>query len=146
MKGNISLKEFILGVKRELLEAAEEGSKNPFLQLNQVELEAEFGIETSAAVEGGFSVFVKAKADAGASQSHKVKLVFTPIKGDLGFQYFLPNVTGVPDGTESDTMPPILPTRQGGPYFHVYPRAMPVVDMDAFVQEAVRKALADKDV
>jgi len=79
MEGGISLKKFILGVKQELQEASAEGSDNPFLELTQVELETEFSLETSGGVEGGFSFFVKASAEAGASQSHKVKLIFSPI-------------------------------------------------------------------
>ncbi len=82
MEGNISLKKFILGVKQELQDASAEGSKNPFLELTQVELEAEFSLEASGGVEGGFSFIVKAKADAAASQSHKVKLIFSPLSID----------------------------------------------------------------
>jgi len=58
MKGMISLKDFILGVKKELQEASTEGSKNPFLELTQVELEAEFSLDATASAEGGFKFLV----------------------------------------------------------------------------------------
>lgn len=48
----ISLKEFITGVKQELQEASAEGAKNPFLELTQVELKAEFGMDAKASAEG----------------------------------------------------------------------------------------------
>ena len=79
MEGMISLKKFILGVKRELQEASAEGSKNPFLELTQVELEAEFSLDATASAEGGFKFLVKVGGETSASQSHKVKLIFSPI-------------------------------------------------------------------
>lgn len=77
MEGGISLKDFILGVKKELQAASAEGSVNPFLELTQVELEAEFGLDAKGGV--GFDFFVKVDGETTAKQLHKVKLVFSPI-------------------------------------------------------------------
>lgn len=82
MEGNISLKQFILGVKKELQEASKEGSQDPFLQLDTVELEAEFALDAKLAAEGKFCFFMKVEGETGGHQSHKVKLVFSPIKNN----------------------------------------------------------------
>ncbi len=145
MKGHISLKDFILGVKKELQEASSEGSKNPFLELNQVELEAEFGLETSAGVEGGFSFFVKANVEAGASQSHKVKLIFSPINNNFMFAVSPSAHTDKSTGEsragllQSDSASP----NPRGPYFITYPdfRLTGNMDVDEIVNKAVSEAM-----
>ncbi len=138
MKGNISLKDFILGVKKELQEASSEGSANPFLELNQVELEAEFGLETSAGVEGGFSFFVKATAEAGASQSHRVKLIFSPVQNNI--MLALPPselqageiIAGQLAGGAA---------KPHGPYFITYPDFRFTGNVDEIVEKAVSEAI-----
>lgn len=147
MKGNISLKDFILGVKKELQDASAEGAKNPFLELNQVELEAEFSLETSGGVEGGFSVFVKASIEEGATQSHKVKLIFSPIRNNFMFDISQPDSTDQTPGATSGLLPGIAP-RQGspkpsGPYFNIHPgvRIVPEIDMDEIIKRAVGEAV-----
>jgi hypothetical protein len=143
VKGNISLKDFILGVKKELQDASAEGAKNPFLELNQVELEAVFGLETAGRVEGGFSVFVKAEAKVDASQSHKVKLIFSPIRSNFMFDVAQPDPT---DQTPGEIFGPLSGSspRQGspkpsGPFFNIYPgvRIVPEVDVDEIIRRAV---------
>ena len=140
MEGNISLKDFILGVKKELQEASSEGSANPFLELNQVELEAEFSLETSAGVEGGFSFFVKANAGAGASQSHKVKLIFSPVHNNILFA--LPP-SEQPTQNAGEPIPGLLPigAKPHGPYFIAYPDFKFTGNVDEIVEKAVNEAL-----
>lgn len=75
MKGNISLKDFIKGVKEELISSLD--NETPFFEINDVQLEVSFGVEVEA--EAGFKFFVfDAKAKGGASQSHKVTINLTP--------------------------------------------------------------------
>jgi hypothetical protein len=87
MEGKISLKNFILGVKNELQDAAAEGSKNPFLELTHVELEAEFDLDATASAEGSFGFFVKASGETSASQAHRVKLIFSPISANNAMMF-----------------------------------------------------------
>lgn len=147
MKGNISLKDFILGIKKELQDASAEGAKNPFLELNQVELEAEFGLETSGSVEGGFSFFVKAAAEGGASQSHKVKLIFSPIRSNFIFDIANPDSTDQTPGTLFDPLSGNAAThgspKSPGPYFNTYPgvRIVPEIDMDEIIRRAVGETM-----
>lgn len=156
MEGGISLKKFILGVKRELQEASAEGSENPFLELTQVELETEFSLETTGGVEGGFSFFVKASAEAGASQSHKVKLIFSPISIDNTIMYETspssptnqpPNpASGTPfkknSGPTFVTIPPLAgntrqPQKPTGVYFMPHVVFDPKIDIEEIVKQAL---------
>ena len=77
MKGKISLSAFIDGVKNELIDSAKKGSEKPFFVLEDVELEAEFGVE----VEGktGFKFFVDLEGKASGTQTHRVKLRLKPL-------------------------------------------------------------------
>lgn len=151
MEGNISLKKFIFGVKRELQEASVEGSGNPFLELTQVELEAEFGLETSGGVEGGFSFFVKATADAGASQSHRVKLIFSPIKNNIMFAVSPPESTDQVTGETTYQLPSNSakpsPQTPRGPYFSVLPdfQFAPKINVDEIVKKAISEAMRELD-
>lgn len=77
MKGNISLKEFIDDVKKELIEASK--SDSPFFIMDEVELEVSFGLNAKGKAGGKFVVF-ELGAEANASQMHKVKLKLTPYK------------------------------------------------------------------
>lgn len=77
MKGNISLKEFIDDVKKELMEASE--SDSPFFTMDEVELEVSFGLNAKGKAGGKFVVF-ELGAETNASQMHKVKLRLTPYK------------------------------------------------------------------
>jgi hypothetical protein len=80
MKGRISLKDFILGVKQELIVAAEEGSKAPFFELKEVELKAKFSLEIEAGVEGGpLGLFLKLTGGTKTEQVHEVVIKFAPI-------------------------------------------------------------------
>lgn len=111
MEGGISLKEFILGVKEELLNASAEGSKNPYLELNNVELEAEFELDLTGGVGGGLGIFVKAKIEGSAKQSHKVKLIFSPIKtasGDGTVYYLEPPFYKVSPATPTTPVEPLV--------------------------------------
>ena len=147
MEGGISLKDFILGVKKELQEASAEGSKNPFLELAQVELEAEFGLDAEALAEGGFKFLVKVGGKASASQSHKVKLVFSPIKSSLAFAISPTDPTDYP---ASFFPPPPSPGKSGqttphGPYvFHVPGEISRTIDIDEIVEQAILKSQLSK--
>jgi hypothetical protein len=143
MKGNISLKDFILGVKKELQDASAEGAKNPFLELNQVELEAEFGLEISGGVEGKFSFFVKATAEAGASQSHKVKLIFSPIRNNVMFSVAPSDSTDQTSGTPIEPFSITSASSGPGPYFHSYPaiRIGPDIDVDELVRKTIDETI-----
>lgn len=147
MKGNISLKDFILGVKKELQDASAEGGKNPFLELNQVELEAVFGLETSGSVEGGFSVFVRADAKVDASQSHKVRLVFSPIRDNVMLSMAPADSPDQASGTLVDSLPggatrSMVPEPPGR-YFYTHRGLgfVPGFDVDEIVRKAVGEAM-----
>lgn len=79
MKGKIDLKDFILGVKEELVQASKEGSQKPFFELTEVEMEASFSLEASAEAKGGFKFLVSIQGGTNAEQSHTVTLKFKPI-------------------------------------------------------------------
>lgn len=121
MQGGINLKAFILGVKQELVEASEEGRKDPRFELAEMELEAEFSLEASAEAEGGFRFLVKVAGEAKGAQTHKVRLLFRPLSGDHGpdkeadFPFFISTVTpGGPLTLDKITIPepgkePVIP-------------------------------------
>ena len=75
MKGNISLKEFIEDVKKELRDSVNDN--DPFFIMGDVELEVSFGLDAEA--KAGAKLFV---LDVGgstkATQTHKVKLTLSP--------------------------------------------------------------------
>ena len=76
MKGKISLKDFIVEVKNELLAAVDD--ENPILAPKEVELEVAFGLDASA--KAGSKLFViELGGETKANQLHRVKLVLTPI-------------------------------------------------------------------
>lgn len=75
MKGNISLKDFIEDVKKELLEASK--SESPFFTMDEVELEVSFALDAQAKAGGKFIVF-DIGAETKASQMHKIRLKLTP--------------------------------------------------------------------
>ena len=80
MKGRISLKDFIQGVKAELIDAAETSNGPAAFELTEVELEAQFVLDVAAKAEGAFAFFVKVGAETSASQTHKVKIKMRPLK------------------------------------------------------------------
>jgi len=80
MKGRISLKEFIHGVKMELLDASESASGPAAFEMTEIELEAEFVLDATAKAEGTFAFFVKVEGGVSTSQSHKVKVKMRPLK------------------------------------------------------------------
>lgn len=142
MKGGISLKDFILGVKEELKEASTEGSKNPFLELTQVELEAEFGLDAKASGEGGFKFLVKIGGETTASQLHKVKLIFSPINDNVAFALAPTDYTSISsDSTPKPTIDITGHNPPSKPYvFHI--PSVPVIgksDIDEIVNEAILK-------
>jgi hypothetical protein len=78
MEGGISLSDFIIGVKNELIQASEKGGKDtPLLELTEVELEANFVLGVSA--KGGMDFFVKVEGDTSATQTHRVKIKMKPL-------------------------------------------------------------------
>lgn len=152
MKGGISLKDFILGVKKELQEASTEGSKNPYLQLTQVELEAEFSLDAKALAEGSLMFLVKLGGETTASQLHKVKLIFSPIKNDVMFAVSPSDSTGETLDPDTGTFT-IKPSRSGKPkppgsYYFMLPNIgiNQAVDVDEIVKKAIFEAgLSNKD-
>jgi hypothetical protein len=80
MKGRISLKEFIHGVKQELLDASDNATGPAAFEMTEIELEAEFVLEATAKAEGSFAFFVKVEGGASTSQSHKVTVKMRPLK------------------------------------------------------------------
>ncbi|MDX7900058.1 trypco2 family protein [Aeromonas media] len=77
MKGNISLKDFIDDVKKELIEASK--TKSPFFLMDEVELEVSFGLSAHGKAGGRFVVF-ELGAEIDSSQVHRVKLKLIPYK------------------------------------------------------------------
>ncbi|BDV43993.1 hypothetical protein GURASL_29160 [Geotalea uraniireducens] len=77
MKGGISLKEFIADVKKELI-AAQAPHDTAFLELQNVELEVAFTLDTTGEAKARFIV-VDVGADIRTSQVHRVKLCFKPL-------------------------------------------------------------------
>ena len=80
MKGNIDLKDFIIGVNNELISASRNRADEQFFELTEVEMEASFSLEAGAEAEGGFNFFVNVKGNASAEQSNKVLLRFKPLQ------------------------------------------------------------------
>ncbi|HCE1494280.1 hypothetical protein P3576_20200 [Vibrio parahaemolyticus] len=75
MKGNISLKDFITDVKKELKSAI--NNEDPFFLLGDVELEVSFALNAKAKGSAKL-VVVDVGGDVEAAQTHKVKLTLTP--------------------------------------------------------------------
>lgn len=80
MKGNIDLKDFIRGVKEELVDASTKGDKKPFFELTEVEMEAQFSLKASAEAEGKIQFLIKLAGKAEAGQNHRVLLKFRPLR------------------------------------------------------------------
>ena len=131
MKGRISLKDFIHGVKRELIDTSATAEGDPAFEMTEVELEAEFVLEASAKIEGGFAFFVKAEGGTAASQTHKVKITLRPLKKDpaIGFgtgtnametlELKLPITSFI--GSPVFLKSPAIYPQQGFPYVHFDP-------------------------
>jgi len=81
MKGKISLKDFIHQVRDELVNAQDE-SKEPFYELEDVELEVAFALEAKGGAKGKL-VVLELGGETKASQTHKVKLKLKPLKKDM---------------------------------------------------------------
>lgn len=79
MKGNISLKEFISQVSKELRNCQSRDPDNAFFELKGVTLEVSFTLDSSIKGSGKFIV-VDVGADAKASQVHRVTLQLDPQK------------------------------------------------------------------
>jgi Trypsin-co-occurring domain 2 len=73
MKGNISLKEFIHQVRDELVEA-QDLSKEPFYELDTVQLEVSFVLDITGGAKARL-VVVELGGETKASQTHKVTLM-----------------------------------------------------------------------
>ena len=98
MNGNISLEDFILEVKEELVRAQSKNRDDAFYELHEVHLEVAFALDSSVEGKAKFLVLgVGGKVNA--SQTHKVTLHFKPLvrsaegtrpskpgPGDLDFQ------------------------------------------------------------
>lgn len=80
MTKRISLKGFIEDVKNELREATD--NDEHFFTLDTVELEVTFGLDTKAKV-GARLFVIDFGGEEKASQTHKVKLVLTPLPEDI---------------------------------------------------------------
>lgn len=131
MKGRISLKDFIHGVKRELLETSASTEGNAAFEMTTVELETEFVLEASAKVEGGFAFFVKAEGGTSASQTHKVKITLRPLKSGAAigfgagqattesFEFKAPTVSAI--GAPMFVSSPDSYPQNGFPYVHFDP-------------------------
>lgn len=123
----ISLKDFIQGVKKELISASEAGAANPILELTQLELEAEFSVAASANADGGFELFLKVGGEATASETRRVKMIFTPLKQQpvINFENKA-TITGGFEGGWPSGKPPLGPASSssggfGGVYMIVKP-------------------------
>jgi hypothetical protein len=77
MKGHISLESFIRQVKEELV-AAQDTSGTPFYELETVQLEVTFALETTGGAKGKL-VVLELGGEAKASQTHKVILTLKPL-------------------------------------------------------------------
>lgn len=77
MKGRISLADFIIEVKQDLI-SAQDRSGNGYLGLSEVTLEVSFAVDTSAKAGANLYV-VDFSTTAKAQQTHKVVLKFHPI-------------------------------------------------------------------
>jgi|GEM_PF-1973972 len=77
MKGKISLKDFIHQVKDELIDAQDD-SKTPFYELETVELEVAFALETKGGAKGKL-VVLELGGETTAAQTHRVTLTLKPL-------------------------------------------------------------------
>lgn len=77
MKGSISLGDFIRQVKDELV-AAQDTSGHPFYELETVQLEVSFALETTGEGKGNLWV-IEVGGRATASEAHKVVLTLKPL-------------------------------------------------------------------
>jgi hypothetical protein len=77
VKGHISLKDFIHQVRDELV-AAQDKTKDPFYELESVELEVTFGLDIEGGAKGKL-VVVELGGKTKASQTHKVTLTLKPL-------------------------------------------------------------------
>ena len=77
MKGHISLKNFIHQVRDELVQA-QDPSKNPFYELQTVQLEVTFALEATGGAKGRL-VVVELGGETKASQTHKIILTLNPL-------------------------------------------------------------------
>jgi hypothetical protein len=101
MKGKISLKEFIYQVKDELRAAQQSPDGDAFYELEGVELEVSFALESKA--DGKVKlVVVELGGEVTATQTHKVTLKLTPLAKD-------PVVYGQPPTGGRDLDPGTLP-------------------------------------
>ncbi len=80
MEGGLSLSDFIAGVKKELIQASKNGANEPFFELTEVELEANFVLGLSATAKGGLDFFVKLEGTTSGTQTHRVKIKLKPIE------------------------------------------------------------------
>ncbi len=82
MKGKISLKDFILDIKKELEEAQTKNLEEAFFELKEVNIEVSFVIDSSIKGSGKFIV-VDAEGTAKSTKTHKVSIKLDPIKTRL---------------------------------------------------------------
>jgi hypothetical protein len=110
MKGNISLKDFITQVSKELREGQATDPDKAFFELTGVSLEVSFSLDTTAKGSGKFIV-VDLGAETKATQIHKVVLQLNPLKRA--------NASSPPDPSFHLTGPQFAPpvSSPNGPYF-----------------------------
>lgn len=82
MKEKLSLKEFILNIKKELEDIQTDDYNKAFFELKEVNLEVSFVLDTSAEGSGKF-VVVDLKGATKSTQIHKVSVKLDPIKRPL---------------------------------------------------------------
>lgn len=81
MKGNISLKDFIQQVRKELVDA-QDTTGDPFYELENVELEVSFALDIKGGAKWNL-VVVELGTEANAAQLHKVTLSLKPLKKEV---------------------------------------------------------------
>ena len=77
MKGNISLKKFILQVKKEL-QQAQQSKDDAFFELTDVELEVSFSLQAKGGAKAKL-VVAELGGEGAATQAHKVRMKFSPL-------------------------------------------------------------------
>lgn len=78
----LSLKDFILEIKKELTEVQTKNLDKAFFELKEVNIEVSFTLDTSVKGSGKF-VVVNVDGTTKASQVHKVSIKLDPIKHSI---------------------------------------------------------------
>jgi len=111
MKGNISLKDFIRQVSKELREGQSTDPDKAFFELTGVSLEVSFSLDLAAKGSGKFIV-VDLGAETKATQVHKVTLQLDPIK-----RARTSSSPDQPSNFKGPQYAPSMPYPQTGPHY-----------------------------